>query len=163
MSSEADTGVTTAYEEEPKGIGVMEIAIAAVAGLAGMLAMMPIFWVAYIVGAIELSAFAGLATIVNLGPSFPIGLFIFIGGGMTTLPLLFITLGNYLPPAESIPLRGVTFATIMWAGFSVAFYTAQTGATFAIYLALTLIAHWVYGYVLGYVYSSRANIAVYEV
>ncbi|MCL9817896.1 DUF6789 family protein [Natronocalculus amylovorans] len=164
MSSDTEQRVVTPSREieETSSVTLRDIIVAGIAGLIGMLAMMPLFGVGYLFGVIQLEAFAGLATIVGLGPSFPIGLVIFIGGGTTTLPLLFITLGNYLPPGKSIALRGMTFATIMWCGFLIAFYTGQAGLTLVAYLGLTLVAHWVYGFILGSLTNKYASIAVYD-
>ena len=128
-----------------------------------MIAMQPIFGVATVIGVLDPVAFAGFANIVGYGLDFWGGVAIFVLGGMTVLPLLFITLGNYLPPASSVPLRGVTYGTIIWTGFTIAFYTGQSGAALVIYLVMTLVNHWVYGAVLGLVYTQYASIAAYEV
>ncbi|MFC4359388.1 DUF6789 family protein [Halobium salinum] len=136
--------------------------IAGFAGLLGMLAMSPVLLLAWALGALEPSAFAGLAQIVGLGSSFPLGALIFLGGGATTLPLLFVAWALFFP-GETLPRRGVVHAVIVWTGFAIAFYSGQTGTALALYLALTFVAHVVYGAVLGYIYGRMATIPVYEI
>ncbi|MUV58688.1 hypothetical protein GJ632_17650 [Halogeometricum sp. CBA1124] len=78
-------------------LGVRQAVLGAAAGLAGMASMAPFLALAWVLGAFELSAVAGLSDIVALGPSFLYGTIIFVGGGMTTLPLLFVSLALFLP------------------------------------------------------------------
>lgn len=165
MSSTSGERSEAASRNYPS-LDVRAALVAAGSGLAGMVAMLPVLLVAYLLGALEPEAFTALAEIVGLGGtpySLLIGLIIFVGGGMTTLPLLFVSLADFLPPAESIPITGVTFATVIWTGFAIAFNSGQTGLTLWLYLALTLLAHWAYGYVLGEVYSRYADVPAYQV
>lgn len=163
MSSESDTRSSKEISRESGQIGIRELSVASLSGLVGMIAMQPIFGVATVIGVLDPVAFSGFANIVGYGLDFWGGVAIFVAGGMTVLPLLFITLGNYLPPATSVPLRGVTYGTIVWTGFVIAFYTGQTGVALVVYLVMTLVNHWVYGAVLGSVYTRYASIAAYEV
>lgn len=163
MSNESETRSSKEISRESGQIGVREISVASLSGLVGMAAMQPIFGVATILGVLDPVAFSGFANIVGYGLNFWGGVAIFVLGGMTVLPLLFITLGNYLPPATSVPLRGVTFGTIVWTGFILAFFTGQSGVSLVIYLVMTLVNHWIYGAVLGTVYTRYASIAAYEV
>jgi cytochrome c oxidase subunit 1 len=143
-------------------LGVRQAALGAAAGLAGMAAMAPFLALAWALGAFELSAVAGLSDIVALGPSFLYGTIIFVGGGMTTLPLLFVSLAVFLP-GEEVRVKGAVFGAIVWTGFAVAFWTGQAGASLALFLVLTLVAHVAYGAVLGTVYARYARIPVYDV
>ncbi|MFW6320994.1 MAG: DUF6789 family protein [Halohasta sp.] len=163
MSSESETRSSKQISRESGQIGVREISVAGLSGLVGMIAMQPIFGVATVLGVLDPVAFSGFANIVGYGLNFWGGVAIFVLGGITVLPLMFITLGNYLPPASSISLRGVTYGTIVWTGFALAFYTGQSGAALVIYLVMTLVNHWIYGAVLGRVYTQFASIAAYEV
>lgn len=135
--------------------------IGAIAGGAGILAMSPILAVAVAFGVLDTAAFSELAHL-GLGRSDNIllGYFIFAGGGMTTWPLLFAVLNEYLP-GQSMMMSGVTFGIIAWTGFLVAFYSGQTSLALVLYLILTLVAHCVYGAVLGAVFdlvSTRTEI-----
>ncbi|MGM0604935.1 MAG: DUF6789 family protein [Halobacteriota archaeon] len=163
MSREPESAVTTQLVDEPTSIELRDVLTAGVAGVIAVFAMAPILAASVFVGVLDTGAFAGLATIVGLGASVPIGVFIFAAGGVTVLPLLFLTLGNYLPPMRSVPLRGVTFGTIVWSGFVVAFYTAQTGLLLGGYLAGTLLAHWVYGAVFGALCSRYSDVALCDI
>jgi cytochrome c oxidase subunit 1 len=148
--------------EESTDLGVREIVSAMGAGLVGTAAMAPVLAVAFVLDFVETAAFEGLATIVGLGPSLPIGLFIFVGGGMTTLPLLYVSLAVFLP-GGSARGKGVVFASIVWTGWSFAFFTGQTGLALASYLLLGLLAHVVYGATLGTIYGRVASLPEYRV
>lgn len=86
-----------------------------------------------------------------------LGMVLFFGGGAVTWPLLYITLGQYLPGEG--PTQGMVFAAILWLGFAPGFSggtvgTAapafiEGGAGLLIYLIVTFFAHLVYGAILG--------------
>lgn len=126
--------------------------IGAVAGAAGTVMLSAVLFVALNLGLFESSAFGGLARLVGLGGSDLIGYLIFFGGGMTTWPLLFVSLQEYLP-GSTLAFRGVSFATITWTGFIGAFYTGQSGLVLAGYVVVSLVAHWAYGFTLGSVFE----------
>jgi hypothetical protein len=152
MSTEVEPGA--AGERAATGatrrdrVGVRGAVAAGAAGLVGTAAMAPFLLLASLVGALDAAAFAGLAEIVGLGPSLPLGLVIFVGGGATTFPLLFLALGPYLP-GRTVALRGLVFATVVWTGFVPGYYGGQGGVLLAVFLLVSLAAHWAYGTVLG--------------
>jgi cytochrome c oxidase subunit 1 len=152
MSEDVERGVTTGRgAASATGRGALSVrgaVTAGAAGLAGTAAMAPFLLLASLVGALDPAAFAGLAEIVGLGPSLPLGLVIFVGGGATTFPLLFLTLGPYLP-GRTVALRGLVFATVVWTGFVPGYYGGQSGVLLAVFLLVSLAAHWAYGTVLG--------------
>lgn len=152
----------TSEREDESGFGVREISVGMSGGLVGMVGLLPLLGVAWFLGAIEPEAFASLATIVGLGPSFLIGSVIFIGGGIVTLPILFVSLAMFMP-GRSVMEKGAIFGGIVWTGFIVAFFTGQTGLTLALYLVVTLVAHVAYGGILGTVYGRFAEIPEYQV
>ncbi|WP_129116467.1 DUF6789 family protein [Halegenticoccus tardaugens] len=168
MGSDSVDAVQT--ESEETGIGVREVAAASAAGLAGTIAMSPLLLAAWALGALNPDAFAGLSEIVGLGGNLVVGIAIFVVGGMTALPLLFISLAAFLP-GDTLAQRGVSYATIVWVGFVFGFYrgdltdlyAGQISAEFVIFAALTLVAHWVYGYVLGAIYGRYADVIVYDI
>jgi hypothetical protein len=159
MANRAESPTTV---QETGGIGVREIGTAAGAGLIGTTAMSPVLAVAWLLGIISETAFEGLATIVGLGPSLPLGLFIFVGGGMTTLPLLFVSLAMFMP-GRTTTQKGVVFACIVWPGWSLAFFTGQAGPTLVGFLLVGLLSHVVYGAVLGRLYGRFAHFPEYDV
>lgn len=126
--------------------------IGAVAGAAGTVMLSAVLFVALNLGAFESSAFGGLARLIGFSGAAFVGYLLFFAGGMTTWPLLFASLQEYLP-GSTLALRGVSFATVTWTGFLGAFYTGQTGLALAGYIVFSLIAHWAYGFTLGSVFS----------
>lgn len=163
MEAREDAATAGVQAERTHDIGLAELATAATAGFVATAAMAPILGVAFALGALSPSSFTSLSTMVGLESSFATGAALFVLGGTVTLPLLFVSLGAYLPPLHSVPLRGVTFATVMWTGFTFAFYSGQEGTTLALYLGFALLAHWTYGYVLGRTYDRYADIVEYAV
>jgi hypothetical protein len=131
--------------------------VGAVGGLVGTALMTVVLLVGVALGGFESSSFATLAQLINLdtiGPALPLGYIIFLGGGMTTWPLLFASLEAYLP-GKTIRQRGIPFGTVLWTGFVLAFY--EPGVSLGIYLVTTLVAHWVYGFGLGAVFDYLGN------
>lgn len=126
--------------------------IGAVAGAAGTVMLSAVLFVALNLGTFDSAAFGGLAELVGIGESVLVGYVIFFAGGMTTWPLLFVSLQEYLP-GSTLALRGVTFATVTWTGFLGAFYTGQSGLALAGYVVFSLVAHWAYGFTLGSVFE----------
>ncbi|MFC7070721.1 DUF6789 family protein [Halobaculum lipolyticum] len=141
-------------------ISLRDVLVACAAGLLGSLAMVPLFLVAWALGALSPDAFAALGTLLGAAPgstaAFLLGSALFVGGGATTFALLFVALVEYLPPERSVGLRGAVFAAVIWLGFLGAFHTGQTGLALFGYAVLTLNAHLAYGFVLGRVYGRYA-------
>lgn len=90
--------------------------------------------------------------------SLAVGSLLFLAGGTVAWPLLYVTLGRYLPGEG--PVRGMVFAVVLWIGFAPGFSGGTAGAAapaFAdgssaellMYLIVTLFAHLVYGAILG--------------
>nr|WP_233737844.1 DUF6789 family protein [Halocatena pleomorpha] len=154
-TSVSEVGTTT---EELAAI-IRDGVVGAAGGLVGTALMTVVLLVGNALGGFDLSSFAALAELTRLNtiaPAIPAGYFIFLGGGMTTWPLLFASVEQYLP-GKTIRQRGVPFGTVLWTGFVIAFYTGQTGAALYVYLITTLVAHWVYGFGLGSVFDYLSN------
>ena len=154
MSNPTEAAATE--NERRTGAGLREFAIAGAAGLVGTAVMAPVLVAAWVPEAFDLSAFASLATVVGLPQSVVLGIVLFVAGGATVLPLLYVTLSMFLP-GRNLAEKGATFAVAMWTGFLVAFYTTQTGVALSAYLVLTLAAYVVYGYVTGSLYDRFAD------
>jgi len=116
----------------------------ALGGLLGTLAMTGVLFTGTLVGVFDLRGFVELADLVGLGQSIAAGYAVFLLGGMTTWAILFRALAEYLP-GRLLVVTGVSYATIMSLGFSIAFYTGQSGLALVGYLAFVLVAHWLYG------------------
>ena len=89
-------------------------------------------------------------------PEVTAGFLIFLAGGMVPWPLLFASLREYLP-GESWPINGIFFGTALWTGFVGAFYSGVSGLALVLCLGLSLVAHWVSGASLGFVFSYLAE------
>lgn len=131
--------------------------IGAISGAVGTAVMTVVLLVASTLGAFEMDSLAmvveltGLAAIAPGNPT-AVGYLLFLAGGMVTWPLLFASIGRYLP-GETYPRQGAFFGFILWTGFVLAFYVGYTGIELALYVVFTLIAHIAYGFCLGAVFD----------
>ncbi|MFC6717678.1 DUF6789 family protein [Natrialbaceae archaeon GCM10025810] len=116
----------------------------AVGGFIGTMIMTGALAVAELIGVFNLESFAELSVLVGLPENVLVGYGLFLFAGMTTWPLLFLTLGEYLP-GELTLVTGLWYSTVIASGFAIAFYTGQTRLELVAYLAFVLIAHWLYG------------------
>ena len=133
--------------------------VGAAGGLVGVALMMVVLVIAEQFGAFSRQSFADLTRLVGLGgyvPEVTAGFLIFLAGGMVPWPLLFASLREYLP-GESWPVNGIFFGTALWTGFVGALYPGVTGVTLVLYLGFSLVAHWVYGASLGFVFNYLAK------
>ncbi|WP_339103615.1 DUF6789 family protein [Haloterrigena salinisoli] len=123
---------------------VSDAGAGAAGGLVGTLLMTGVLLVAVALGVFDLESFADLATLVGLPANLALGYGLFLFAGMTVWPLLFLSLGEYLP-GELTFITGLWYATVIASGFVIAFYTGQTGLELVTYLVFALLAHWIYG------------------
>jgi len=151
-----DPTLTEEQTEWDKLFGILaDGVVGAAGGLVGVAMMTVVLVIAEQLGAFSRQSFADLTRLVGLGgyvPEITVGFLLFLAGGMVPWPLLFASLKEYLP-GKSWAVAGVFFGTALWTGFVGAFYPGVTGAMLALYLGLTLVAHWVYGASLGLVFS----------
>jgi hypothetical protein len=156
-----DSGIATT-ETEPElgtlaGI-VTDGIIGAVGGFAGTALMTVVFLVASTLGGFDLASFATTAELVGAEAVFgadllvPIGYVIFLGGGMTTWPLLFASMGEYLP-GRKYAHKGIFYGFVLWTGFVLAFYAGYSGFALGVYLVATLLGHVGYGFALGAIFD----------
>ncbi|WP_327052882.1 DUF6789 family protein [Halomicrococcus gelatinilyticus] len=132
------------------------IAAAAVSGFVGTLLMAGALATAAGLGVLDPTSFSELAGLVGMGETVAVGYALFLAGGMTTWPLLFVAFVEFLP-GRPIVVAGVAFATVISAGFLLAFYTGQTGLELLTYVVFVLIAHWLYGLGLAATFGSLAR------
>lgn len=156
-----------APEEAGIPITLRAVAVTMGGGLVGMLLMLPL-----LVGvpvALDLFRTEPIVRFSNFGlflgvePSVTLGVVLFLVGGTTVLPLLFLVLGAFLPPERPRYLRGTTYATVFWIGFLFAFWPGGGVLTLATFLGVSLVSHWIYGTALGYVLHSTIGIPQHEV
>ena len=130
--------------------------IGVAAGSAAMVAMTGVLLGGVAVGALDPAPIAGLAAIVGFGENRLAGYVLLSAAGVVLWPSLFVAIGERVP-GRSASVRGLSFGTVMWSGFVLAFRTGQTGSTLALYAVLTLLAHWAYGFVLGAAFELLAE------
>jgi hypothetical protein len=138
---------------------VVDGLIGAVGGLVGTASMTVGLFIAQSLNAFDMQSFASLAELTGLGVIVPIdplalGYLLFLAGGMITWPLLFASIGSYLP-GRTFALKGLPFGFVLWTGFVLAFVDGVGSGTLtlALYAILTLIAHFAYGFTLGSVFD----------
>ncbi|USZ69830.1 hypothetical protein NGM10_17185 (plasmid) [Halorussus salilacus] len=161
----ADVGTETEETAEPDfdhltGI-VTDGLIGAVGGLVGTGALTVGLLIASSLGAFELKSFATLAELTGLNVLFEsnpaaVGYVLFLLTGMVMWPLLFASIGSYLP-GEKFATKGIPYGFVLWTGFAPAFYEGYTGLALGLYLVLTLGAHFSYGFTLGAVFDYLGN------
>lgn len=143
---------TSARQEMP--ITPRTVTAALAGGTLGTAAMVPVLvTVPQLLGVFRAEPvfdFARIAVVVGVEPSFAVGAGVFLFGGAVTLPLLFLVAGSFLPPRNAPLLRGPAFASVVWTGFAVAFWPDGEGAVVASFLVFSVLAHWVYGFVLAW-------------
>jgi hypothetical protein len=140
---------------------VFDGVIGAVAGAVGVAGMTMVLLVAETLDGFQMESLAMLGEMTGIQAIAPqyatrIGYLLFLAGGMVTWPLLFASLGHYLP-GETNPRQGVFLGFVLWTGFVLAFYTGYAGAELLVYVVATLIAHLVYGFCLGAVLEYFGN------
>ncbi|WP_135829322.1 DUF6789 family protein [Halorussus halobius] len=131
--------------------------VGAVGGLVGTGALTVGLLIARSLGAFELSSFGTLAELTGFNALLPltptaVGFVLFLLTGMVMWPLLFASIGRYLP-GERYAVRGLAFGFVLWTGFAPAFYEGYAGLAMVVYLGLTLGAHFAYGFSLGAVFD----------
>jgi cytochrome c oxidase subunit 1 len=114
------------------------------AGFVGTLLMSGALFAAVAIGVFDTSAFADLAGLAGLPATPGVGYLVFLAGGTTTWALLFLALQEYLPGRLRVG-TGIAYATVVSLGFMIAFYSGQSGLELVGFVALSLVAHWLYG------------------
>jgi hypothetical protein len=131
--------------------------IGAVGGLVGTGSLTIGLLIATSLGAFQIESFGTLAELTGFNVILPlsptaVGYTLFLLTGMVMWPLLFASIGTYLP-GEKFATKGIPFGFVLWTGFAPAFYEGYTGLAMFLYLVLTLGAHFSYGFTLGAVFD----------
>lgn len=148
--------------EEPLTLRV--VASAFVGGLAGLVVMTPVIvGIPLILGVFQVDPLARFADLVIAEADALLGLAFFVAGGVVVLPLFFVVTAPFLPPREPRYLRGATISSFFWVSFVYIFWPSGGVVVTAVYVVVTLVAHWVYGAVLGAVMQRFTGIPDHRV
>lgn len=161
------TGEEVDLEEAGILITLRVLGVAMGGGLAGMLLMLPLLAGVPILFDLfrteSILDFAQFGVYFGLEPTLTTGVVLFVLGGTTVLPLLFLIAAAFLPPEEPRYLRGATYATIFWIGFLIAFWPGGGVLTVGLFVVISLVSHWIYGATLGYVLHMTVGIPQHDV
>lgn len=122
-------------------------------GIVSTFAMMSIFLVVDVQTRARLLLFEALARLFWMPDHVGLGFLIAVFFGVVVWPLVFVFLEPRLPPGDDPAVSGMLFATVLWVGFVLIGTSEITTLLFPFYLAVTLLTHLVYGFVLGLVYG----------
>jgi len=140
---------------------VVDGLIGAVGGLVGTAALTVGLLIARSLGAFQIESFGTLTELTGFNAIVPlspvaVGYILFLLTGMVMWPLLFASIGAYLP-GQKYAVKGLPFGFVLWTGFLPAFYEGYTGLALILYVVLTLGAHFSYGFTLGAVFDYLGN------
>lgn len=144
-----------ALEEDPYGevddpITPTVIFSAMFSGIMGLAAMIPVaVGVPILLGLFRLEAPVGFGYLVAAQPSAELGVLFFLLGGIIVLPLFFVVTATFLPPETPKFVRGATMSAIFWPGFVIGFWPKGDMLVGVSFLVISLVAHLIYGLVLG--------------
>ena len=101
----------------------------------------------------QILVFDVIARFVRLPDQQAVGFVVFLLAGIVGWPLVFLAIEEYLPGGPDPATRGVVMSIPLWVAFAVTGRGDIAGPLLLVYLALTFVAHVVYGWVLGAVYA----------
>lgn len=127
---------------------------AVVAGFVATTAMTLVLFIADGLSAFQLQIFQEVAVFVGIPENIFLGFVLFYAAGSVAWPLIFISLGRFLP-GRTDAIKGMVFSLVLWFSFLLAFTDPpQLGSNALIpYVVLTLLAHLAYGFTLGAVFD----------
>lgn len=153
-ADETDREVTADDQEEYDSLRFTAGSV--LGGFVGTLLMTAAFAVASTVYGPDISVYETLADLAGVATGRPVGFALFVGAGALAWPLIFASLGPYLP-GESAPARGVVFGMTLWFGFLAGFAVDYSGIDLVVFVLFSGVTHLVYGALLGVVGSRAAG------
>lgn len=119
-------------------------------GILGLVAMAPVIaGIPMVLGIFEAEPLAEFARFIITEAGATLGIAFFAVGGAFVLPLFFVVTASFLPPRDPKWMRGVTMSVFFWTSFVFIFLPNGTLAGDAAFAVITLVAHCIYGGVLG--------------
>lgn len=145
MAVDTETGDATETTTQDD----LRFAAASVAGgTVGTTLMLVLFAAVNALGGPRIETFSAVADLAGVGGGFVPGFVLFFGAGAVAWPLMYATLGPYLPGTTRIQ-QGLVFAGALWLGFVTAFGGRYVGGGVVLFLVFSLLSHVVYGVTLG--------------
>lgn len=133
-------------------------------GIAGLVVMAPVIaGIPMLLGVFQMEPLEQFANLVIADANSTLGIYFFLAGGAFVLPLFFLVTATFLPPREPRYARGATISTLFWASFVFIFWPGASTYVNAVFLVVTLVAHWLYGLVLGLVMQRLTGIPEHRV
>lgn len=133
-------------------------------GILGLVAMAPVIaGIPMVLGIFEAEPLAEFARFIIAEAGATLGVAFFAVGGAFVLPLFFVVTASFLPPREPKWARGVTISVFFWTSFVFVFLPNGTFAVDAAFVVITLVAHCIYGGVLGAVMTRLTGIPEHDV
>jgi hypothetical protein len=158
---EDDVAIDVSEDATPefdRFVGVLtDGVVGGLGGLAGTVTMTVVLLAGSSVGAVNVEQFSLLASLLGFDVLLPVtdvaaGYLVFLAIGMFVWPLLLASIGRYLP-GDRFAVKGIPFGVALWTGFSIQFYSGESGSLLLAYLAITLVAHVAYGFSVGTVFD----------
>lgn len=119
---------------------------ALVSGALATAAMLATVYLAEVVAGYRVLVYRLFGGVVTVPET--VGLAAFVALGVIVWPIVFLTFGESLAP-ENEAMRGVVLALVLWIAFFVALVPAFDVTGLFSFIATSLLAHLVYGLVLG--------------
>lgn len=141
---------------EVASVLVRRAAVGAAGGFVGTAVLTLVLFAANAVTEFRFAVFATLSAIVGVPESAFVGFVLFFAGGTLAWPLLFVTIGQFLP-GDREAVQGGVFAAILWTGFVLAFMPPVSGTALVVYVVATLLAHVAYGVTMGLMFERYAG------
>lgn len=134
--------------------GMNRPASAVVSGVVGTAAMSVIFVLLEVQTRYVLRIFYVIARFVRQPDEPFVGFLVFALVGVVVWPLLFVALRDYVPYGPDPAVQGMVFALPLWVAFAVTGRGDIGPPILWFYAGITLLAHLVYGFVVGAVFAS---------
>ncbi|MFB6268685.1 MAG: DUF6789 family protein, partial [Halobacterium sp.] len=133
-------------------------------GVAGLVVMVPVIvGIPVLLGVFQMGPLERFADLVIADANGTLGMAFFVAGGAVVLPLFFVVTATFLPPREPKYARGATISALFWVAFVYIFWPAASMYVNSVFLVVTLVAHAMYGLVLGGVMQRLTGIPEHQV
>jgi hypothetical protein len=101
----------------------------------------------------QIQTFEVIARFVGVPGQYAVGFLLFAVAGVLAWPLVFVAVEGYLPLGPDPAARAVGLGIALWVAFVITGRGTISGPLLILFAGYTLVAHVVYGFVLGAVYA----------